>query len=206
MGGFVSRRFRGLAPAGRAGGQAPAGPVRRARVPGPERRADSPVDLADWRLKVEGLVARPQEWTWKRGPGAARLQLRGRHPLRDPLSKLGTQLGGVSVDTLLEAAEPLPDGHATWSPSATAATPPTCRLTTSPAARRGSWEHVEGAAAAGRARRAGPAARAPPVLLEERQVGARPRASLDHDEPGFWESLGYHNHGDPWREQRYWGD
>jgi hypothetical protein len=26
------------------------------------------------------------------------------------------------------------------------------------------------------------------------------------DEPGFWESLGYHNHGDPWREQRYWGD
>jgi DMSO/TMAO reductase YedYZ molybdopterin-dependent catalytic subunit len=26
------------------------------------------------------------------------------------------------------------------------------------------------------------------------------------DQPGFWESLGYHNHGDPWREQRYWGD
>jgi DMSO/TMAO reductase YedYZ molybdopterin-dependent catalytic subunit len=29
---------------------------------------------------------------------------------------------------------------------------------------------------------------------------------LDHDEPGFWESLGYHNYGDPWREQRYQGD
>jgi DMSO/TMAO reductase YedYZ molybdopterin-dependent catalytic subunit len=28
----------------------------------------------------------------------------------------------------------------------------------------------------------------------------------DSDEPGFWESLGYHNYGDPWREQRYWGD
>jgi DMSO/TMAO reductase YedYZ molybdopterin-dependent catalytic subunit len=26
------------------------------------------------------------------------------------------------------------------------------------------------------------------------------------DQPGFWESLGYHNYGDPWREQRYWGD
>jgi DMSO/TMAO reductase YedYZ molybdopterin-dependent catalytic subunit len=26
------------------------------------------------------------------------------------------------------------------------------------------------------------------------------------DEPGFWESAGYHNYGDPWREQRYWGD
>ena len=26
------------------------------------------------------------------------------------------------------------------------------------------------------------------------------------DEPGFWEINGYHNYGDPWREQRYWGD
>ena len=26
------------------------------------------------------------------------------------------------------------------------------------------------------------------------------------DEPGFWESAGYHNYGDPWHEQRYWGD
>ncbi len=29
---------------------------------------------------------------------------------------------------------------------------------------------------------------------------------LDHDMPGFWETYGYHNHGDPWREQRYSGD
>jgi DMSO/TMAO reductase YedYZ molybdopterin-dependent catalytic subunit len=26
----------------------------------------------------------------------------------------------------------------------------------------------------------------------------------DHDDPGFWETAGYHNYGDPWREQRYW--
>jgi len=29
---------------------------------------------------------------------------------------------------------------------------------------------------------------------------------LDADEPGFWETYGYHNYGDPWREQRYAGD
>jgi len=29
---------------------------------------------------------------------------------------------------------------------------------------------------------------------------------LGHDEPGFWERYGYHNYGDPWREQRYQGD
>ncbi len=26
------------------------------------------------------------------------------------------------------------------------------------------------------------------------------------DSPGFWEQLGYHEYGDPWREQRYHGD
>jgi DMSO/TMAO reductase YedYZ molybdopterin-dependent catalytic subunit len=34
----------------------------------------------------------------------------------------------------------------------------------------------------------------------------RGRSLTDQDEPGFWETAGYHNHGDPWREQRYWGD
>ena len=29
---------------------------------------------------------------------------------------------------------------------------------------------------------------------------------LDHDEPGFWERNGYHMYGDPFKEQRYWGD
>jgi DMSO/TMAO reductase YedYZ molybdopterin-dependent catalytic subunit len=26
---------------------------------------------------------------------------------------------------------------------------------------------------------------------------------LEHDRPGFWETAGYHNHGDPWKEERY---
>jgi DMSO/TMAO reductase YedYZ molybdopterin-dependent catalytic subunit len=29
---------------------------------------------------------------------------------------------------------------------------------------------------------------------------------LLEDSPGFWEQLGYHDYGDPWREQRYQGD
>jgi DMSO/TMAO reductase YedYZ molybdopterin-dependent catalytic subunit len=29
---------------------------------------------------------------------------------------------------------------------------------------------------------------------------------LHEEEPGFWETAGYHIYGDPWREQRYWGD
>jgi DMSO/TMAO reductase YedYZ molybdopterin-dependent catalytic subunit len=29
---------------------------------------------------------------------------------------------------------------------------------------------------------------------------------MEKGERGFWESLGYHNYGDPWKEQRYDGD
>jgi DMSO/TMAO reductase YedYZ molybdopterin-dependent catalytic subunit len=29
---------------------------------------------------------------------------------------------------------------------------------------------------------------------------------MDRDEPGFWEMNGYHIYGDPFKEQRYWGD
>jgi DMSO/TMAO reductase YedYZ molybdopterin-dependent catalytic subunit len=29
---------------------------------------------------------------------------------------------------------------------------------------------------------------------------------MEHDISGFWESLGYHDYGDPWKEQRYQGD
>ena len=29
---------------------------------------------------------------------------------------------------------------------------------------------------------------------------------MHEDHPGFWETFGYHNYGDPWREQRYQGD
>jgi DMSO/TMAO reductase YedYZ molybdopterin-dependent catalytic subunit len=29
---------------------------------------------------------------------------------------------------------------------------------------------------------------------------------MTEDDPGFWEQLGYHDYGDPWREQRYQGD
>ena len=39
--------------------------------------------------------------------------------------------------------------------------------------------------------------------VEWRVTDQQPSAD---DQPGFWESLGYHNYGDPWKEQRYQGD
>ena len=36
-------------------------------------------------------------------------------------------------------------------------------------------------------------------------MGPRGPSCADHDEPGFWETYGYHNYGDPWKEQRIGG-
>ena len=50
-----------------------------------------------------------------------------------------------------------------------------------------------------------PPSRAAPLFLEEREMGPGLEL-LAEDRRGFWERNGYHDYGDPWREQRYWGD
>ena len=85
-----------------------------------------------------------------------------------------------------------------------AATAPTCRWRTSPTTRPGS----RSATTAGlEAEHGGPARLLVPHLyLWKSAKWVRGIQLLDQDEPGFWESLGYHNYGDPWQEQRFWGD
>ena len=53
----------------------------------------------------------------------------------------------------------------------------------------------------------GPARLVVPAATSGRaRSGSAACASIDRDEPGFWESLGYHNRGDQWLEERYSGD
>ena len=65
--------------------------------------------------------------------------------------------------------------------------------------------HYEGAAARARARRPG-AALVPHLYFWKSAKWVRRLRFIEDDEPGFWESLGYHIYGDPWQEQRYSGD
>jgi DMSO/TMAO reductase YedYZ molybdopterin-dependent catalytic subunit len=46
----------------------------------------------------------------------------------------------------------------------------------------------------------------PPLYFWKSAKWVRGLELRDDDEPGFWENYGYHNYGDPWREQRYSGD
>ena len=63
----------------------------------------------------------------------------------------------------------------------------------------------EGERPGARARRPGAAARAAPVLLEVGQVGPRHPAA-GRGRARLLGDRGYHDYGDPWREQRYQGD
>jgi DMSO/TMAO reductase YedYZ molybdopterin-dependent catalytic subunit len=46
----------------------------------------------------------------------------------------------------------------------------------------------------------------PHLYLWKSAKWVRGMTLLQEDEAGFWEGLGYHIYGDPWREQRYSGD
>ena len=53
----------------------------------------------------------------------------------------------------------------------------------------------------------GPARLVVPAATSGRaRSGCAASGSRTDDEPGFWESLGYHNRGDQWLEERYSGD
>ena len=205
MGGFVSRGFRGRRRA--TTDQATRLPPGQYAEPGFPVLTAGPtprVDLDAWRLKVEGLVKTPREWTWEEIHALPGSTFEGDIHCVTRWSKLGTSFAGVSVDTLLEAVEPRPEathvvascygGYTTNLPLDDV---------------RGgkawvAWDH-EGAPLP--PEHGGPARLLVPHLYFWKSAkwvaGLR---LLDHDAPGFWESLGYHNRGDPWREERYWGD
>ena len=117
-------------------------------------------------------------------------------------SKLDTTWEGVSVDTLLDEVDhdaghvlAFCDGGYTTTYRWRTCLPTRCDVRTH-AQRRGTRRPSTAGRSPGRA---------PPLLLEERQVGARDEF-LAQDEPGFWEDAGYHMRGDPWKEERYSGD
>jgi DMSO/TMAO reductase YedYZ molybdopterin-dependent catalytic subunit len=117
-------------------------------------------------------------------------------------SKLGTTWEGVSLDTLLEGVETSASFALVSSYGGYSTNLPLEDLTDGKAWVAFGYDGQELEAEHG-----GPARLLVPHLyLWKSAKWVRGIQLLDQDEPGFWESLGYHNYGDPWREQRYWGD
>ena len=63
----------------------------------------------DWTFRIEGLVERPTTWTWDEIHALAPSRYEGAIHCVTTWSKFDMTFDGVSVDTLLAAAGPLPE-------------------------------------------------------------------------------------------------
>ncbi|HUY29854.1 MAG TPA: sulfite oxidase-like oxidoreductase [Acidimicrobiales bacterium] len=162
------------------------------------------VDLAAWSLTVTGAVEREIAWNWEEIQALPPGRFDGDIHCVTTWSKLGTSFTGVSVDSLLDAARPLPGATHVVASCLTGYT------TNVPLADLVGGRALVAFAHEDRplsAEHGGPARLVVPHLYFWKSAkwlsGLR---LLDHDEPGFWERNGYHDRGDPWQEQRYQGD
>jgi DMSO/TMAO reductase YedYZ molybdopterin-dependent catalytic subunit len=162
------------------------------------------IDTATWSFAVEGLVRLPSTWSWEQIQELPRSSYEGDIHCVTTWSKLGMTFAGVSVDTLLAAAEPLPAANFVLAFSHTGYT---TNLPLADVTRGKAWVVWEVDGNPLLTEHGGPARLLVPHLYFWKSAkwvaGLR---LLDHDEPGFWEQNGYHNRGDPWSEQRYQGD
>jgi DMSO/TMAO reductase YedYZ molybdopterin-dependent catalytic subunit len=202
---FVSRGFFGK----RRGG-----PGSRDRVPpGQYITEDFPVlsagptprtPLDQWTFSIEGLVSQPIRWTWEEFLVLPSFSTVADIHCVTKWSKLDTRWEGVSLDTLLGYVELDPaaqyllafcDGGYTTNLLLSEVTGGKAFVAYRYEGQPLPPEH------------GGPARLVVPHLYFWKSAKwIRGFRMLENDRPGFWESLGYHQLGDPWKEQRYWGD
>jgi DMSO/TMAO reductase YedYZ molybdopterin-dependent catalytic subunit len=143
-------------------------------------------------------------WTWDEIQALPGSTYNGAIHCVTTWSKFGMTFTGVSVDTLLAAAGPLPSASFVMAHSHTGYTTnlPLADVTDGKA--WVAWE-VDGEALP--REHGGPARLLVPHLYFWKSAKwVSGLELLDRDEPGFWERNGYHDRGDPWLEQRYQGD
>jgi DMSO/TMAO reductase YedYZ molybdopterin-dependent catalytic subunit len=165
------------------------------------------IDPERWSLSIDGLVANPTSWSLRELKALAGTDddtYRGDIHCVTTWSKLDTSFTGISLDTLLEVAQPLPEATFVVEESTTRYTTnlPIADVTGGKA--WVVWEH-EGKPLS--REHGGPVRMLVPHLYFWKSAKWISKITLlDHDEPGFWEVNGYHDRGDPWREQRFEGD
>ncbi len=157
-----------------------------------------------WRLRMDGLVEHPQEWSWRDVhalPGSAYF---GDIHCVTTWSKFDMTFTGVSVDTLLEAARPRPEARFVLAHSTTGYT---TNLPLEDVTGGRAWVVWEVDGKPLPRGHGGPIRLIVPHLYFWKSAKWITRLELlARDQPGFWEQNGYHDRGDPWLEQRYQGD
>ena len=159
-------------------------------------------DLGRWDFSVVGEVDEPRRWTWEEFSALPSEDITCDIHCVTKWSKLDTAWRGVSVDTLLEGVTTSADHVVEYSTGGYTTNLPLEDVTGGKA-----WIVVEYDGQALAPEHGGPARMLVPHLYFWKSAKwVRGLRLQSVDEPGFWEVNGYHNYGDPWREQRYWGD
>jgi DMSO/TMAO reductase YedYZ molybdopterin-dependent catalytic subunit len=158
--------------------------------------------LEQWSFRVDGAVEKPVSWTWQE-----LLALPAETPTVDihcvtKWSKFDTQWKGVSVDVLLEPVGTEAAYVTAFSDGGYTTNLPLEDITGGKA-----WVAYEYDGSPLHPEHGGPARLLVPHLYFWKSAKwVRGLTLTIDDEPGFWETYGYHDHGDPWLEQRYQGD
>jgi DMSO/TMAO reductase YedYZ molybdopterin-dependent catalytic subunit len=199
---FISRGFRGRRQDPALADRIPPGQYLTGDFPvlsaGPTPR--TPLDR--WDLQVVGDIDAPRRWTWEEFQALPRETLTVDIHCVTKWSKLDTEWEGVSLDTLFDGIEHSASYLIAHCDGGYTTNVPIEDVTGGKA-----WIAFGHDGEPLAPEHGGPARLLVPHLYFWKSAKwVRQLELADDDEPGFWEQLGYHNYGDPWQEQRYWGD
>jgi DMSO/TMAO reductase YedYZ molybdopterin-dependent catalytic subunit len=156
----------------------------------------------DWDFTVQGEVDEIARWSWQQFRELPREDVTVDIHCVTTWSKFDTRWEGVSVDTLLAQVETAAEYVTAFSDGDYTTNLPLEDLTGGQA-----WvvDTYDGEPLT--AEHGGPARLLVPHLYFWKSAKwVRGLTLTSSDDPGFWETFGYHSYGDPWREQRYAGD
>ncbi len=163
--------------------------------------AQPKIDLRLWRLTVDGLVDTPVTLDWQGFQDLPQSEAVSDIHCVTAWSRYGNRWRGVLASDLLALVQPKPeakfvlfqsyDTYTTNLPLAEFAVPDALLAT--------HWEGEQLTVEHG-----GPLRVVVPQLYFWKSAKWVKRITFAaQDQPGFWEVRGYHNHGDPWEEERY---
>jgi DMSO/TMAO reductase YedYZ molybdopterin-dependent catalytic subunit len=157
--------------------------------------------LDEWTLTIDGAVDGQRRWTWDEFLALPSEAVTVDIHCVTKWSKLDTTWTGVPVDVLLDGVETAAEYVVAWCDGGYTTNLPLDDL------RGGAWAAYEYGGEPLEAVHGGPVRLLVPHLYFWKSAKWLRGLSLTlDDQPGFWEAAGYHNYGDPWREQRYWSD
>jgi DMSO/TMAO reductase YedYZ molybdopterin-dependent catalytic subunit len=159
-------------------------------------------DAEKYRFKVWGAVAEPFELTWDELLALPRVQLTSDFHCVTTWSRFDNAWEGVHIREILQRAKPLPEVKFVTAHSFTGYT------TNMPLADLDDDDVLIAFTHDGEPlepEHGGPVRLIVPKLYAYKSAKWLSGLEfLEKDRPGFWEVRGYHNHADPWKEERYW--